>query len=141
MHIAARHHRKSRSARTGATAVEFALVAPAVFLLILGLIQFAGLMMSVNVMSASAREGARLASLAQTTTKAAIETRVNDHLSMGGVDPNHVTVDIEPTVLSNLEPGDEVTITVSGAVHNMVWIGPLLPTSAELSARFTAIRE
>ena len=56
-----------RTRQNGAAAVEFAIVAPIVFFLVLALFQFTGLLMNQNVMSAAAREGARFASLPQTT--------------------------------------------------------------------------
>ena len=52
-----------RRSRHGATCVEFAFVAPIVIMMVFGLVHFAALLMSQNVLTAAAREGGRMASM------------------------------------------------------------------------------
>ena len=51
--------KRNKSSRQGATAVEFALVAPILFLLIFACIEFARIMMTISMIEQSAFEAAR----------------------------------------------------------------------------------
>ena len=55
--------RRSQRVRPGAAAVEFALVAPLLVMLVLGMIEFGRMMMVEQILTNAAREGARKAVL------------------------------------------------------------------------------
>ena len=134
--------RKSRSAeRNGVSAVEFALVAPVVFLILLALIQFAGLLMSKNLLTAAAREGGRVASMPGTVSTDTVVAAVEDRLQRGGIDPSLVTVSVNPTSLSSVTSGQELRVSVSAPISDMGWIFAIAPPSANLSAEITYDRE
>ena len=59
---------KSKNARRGVAVVEFAIIAPIVFLVIFGLMEMGRLVMVKQAVTNAAREGCREASLATTTT-------------------------------------------------------------------------
>lgn len=75
---------KSIREEQGASAVEFALVASLLFLILFGTIQFGIAFNQYQGITASAREGARLGALPGTTV-AQIQQRVKDSVSI--VDP------------------------------------------------------
>jgi Flp pilus assembly protein TadG len=74
----------------GAAAVEFALVLPVLVLLVFGIVQFSLVYNRVQGLHAAAREGARIASLPQTSVSD-INTRV-----MGALDG--IPLDGSPTI-------------------------------------------
>ena len=53
----------SRKSETGAAAVEFALIASVLFLLVFGIIEFGRVFSELEVMNSAAREGARAAAV------------------------------------------------------------------------------
>ena len=130
-----------RTRQKGVAVVEFSVVAPFVFFTVLALFQFAGLLMNQNVLSAAARDGARFASLPGTTSKNEVVAKVEERLSQGGIDPNVVDVDVNPEVLSNLNSGEAIRVSVTSPMNKMVWIGPYLPPNLDVSAEFTCQRE
>lgn len=107
--------------RTGAAAVEFAVVAPIFLLLIFGMIDFGRAMMMSQVVQNASREGARLAST-DGSTEQGVTDLVKDYLTNSlGVTSSEVTVNITvtagpgnptPTGLSNCTPGDQCTVQV-----------------------------
>jgi Flp pilus assembly protein TadG len=133
--------RRSLPARKGVSAIEFALVAPIVFFLLLGVIQFARLLMSHNVLTAAAREGGRVASLPSTGATNTVVTAVNDRLQRGGINPSLVTVTVSPATLSSVSSGTQLRVTVSAPINEMAWIWAVAPPSANLTADVTYQRE
>jgi Flp pilus assembly protein TadG len=136
-----RRKKSSRSHRRGVTTVEFAMVAPVVFMLVMALIQYAALMMNQNLLTAAAREGARVAALAGTNSVDVIVSEVEERLTSVGIDPDVVTVNVDPTVLSNLRAGDEITVSLSSPMNEMTWVGAFIPCEGNLSAEICYQRE
>jgi Flp pilus assembly protein TadG len=101
----------------GASAVEFALIAPILILLVFGIVQFAITYNRVQGLHAAAREGARVASLPQTTS-GQITSRVNaalDGIPLDGAP----TITISPNTSQpcNNRSGQTVTVTVRAATQ------------------------
>ena len=130
-----------RTNRKGATAVEFAFVAPVVFLVLLALIQFASLSMSQNLLTSAAREGGRVAAMPSTVSSSTVVAAVEDRLQRGGIDPNLATVNVNPTALGNLSTGQELTITVLVPLRDMAWMWAIAPPNANVSTVITCERE
>ena len=127
--------------RGGAATIEFAIVAPIFFLLILGLVQFAGLLMSKNVLTGAARDGSRVAALPGTISTGTVIAHVEESLSRGGIDPSLVSVVVTPAALANLNTGDEITVTLSAALCDMTWIWAIDLPDITMSAQMTFQRE
>ena len=121
--------------------MEFAIVGPIVFLVFLALIQFAGLLMSQNVITAAAREGGRVASLPGTVSSSAVVAAVNERLSRGGIQPAKVAVTVTPTTVGALNTGDEVRVSVTAPLNQMGWVWVVAPPNVNLSAQSTYDRE
>ena len=133
--------RKFRPSRRGASTVEFAVVAPVVFLVLLALIQFAGLLMSQNVLTAAAREGGRVASLPGTVSSQTVVDAVEDHLRRGGLEPNLFTVNVNPATLTSVNTGDELRVSVAAPIRDMGWLWAIAAPNGNLSAEITCERE
>lgn len=86
-----RKRKRNSSSRRGATAVEFALVAPILFLLIFASIEFARMMMTVSMIEQSAFEAARnVAVLGATAAEG--EAVIQQELGFLGIDTAEVTI-------------------------------------------------
>ncbi len=133
--------RRVKSKRCGASTVEFAVVAPIVFLILLAVMQFAGLLMSQNVLTSAARTGGRMASLPGTDSSSAVIAAVHAELQRGGIDPDDVSVNVTPSTLIDLEPGDEINVTVSAPISDLGWIWVIAPPDANLVAEISYQRE
>ena len=78
-----RTQRKNR--RTAASLVEFAFVAPLLFLLLIGVLEYARFLFTLQLVNNAAREGARFAAVNTTTeTTASVQTYVNNYLAGQG---------------------------------------------------------
>jgi len=125
--------RSCRKHRRGAAAVEFAIVAPVFFLMILGMIEIGRAVMVQQIITNASREGARLAVLPG-STRADVITRVEDILSSSTI-PN-AQVDIFDELGGELDPedaeyGDVVNVTVSVPFSEVSW----LPASKFMGGR------
>jgi Flp pilus assembly protein TadG len=100
------------SRERGASAVEFALVAPLLILLVFGIVEFSITYNRQQGLHAAAREGARIASLPQTTSSE-ITSRVMDALD-GVPLEGSPTITITPggSQPCNLRSGQTVTVVV-----------------------------
>lgn len=120
-----------RLSRWGASAVEFAFIAPVFFLLVIGLLEFGRLVMVQQAVSNAAREGCRKAVLATTQSSADAETEVRNYLA-GTIrdysNPSVVKVTISPSNLSSstqystMTSGTEITVTVSVDFSKVTWV-------------------
>lgn len=96
----------------GASAVEFALIAPLLIVLVFGIIQFSITYNRQQGLHAAAREGARLGSLQQTTS-AQITSRVTAALDGIPLDaPPTITITPNTSQPCNLRSGQTVKVEV-----------------------------
>lgn len=119
-HYALRHHStRIHTQRRGATAVEFAIVAPVFFILLLTSIEFSRLNVIRHSADEAAYEGARTAMVPGATAAEAIAA-ANEILDIiGAKDAN---VEIDPPVID--EDTNEVTVTISIPLNSNGWILP-----------------
>jgi Flp pilus assembly protein TadG len=111
--------RLCRKKRQGVAAVEFAVVAPLFFLLILGMIEFGRMVMVQQVITNGSREGARVAVLDGATTTE-VTTAVQDYLTNSAV--NGATVTVTPNPPNSAGYGEPVTVTVSVPFNQVSWL-------------------
>jgi Flp pilus assembly protein TadG len=109
----------ARRPRRGAAAVEFALIAPVLFLMIFGMIEFGRAVMVQQILTNASREGARRAILEQTTLSE-VETIVGDYLTDTSIPGASVSVSVNP--LSSMGFGDPVTVTCSIPYAQVTWL-------------------
>ncbi len=129
----------SPARRRGVAAVEFAIVAPLFFLIVLGILEFGRMVMVQQVITNAAREGARIAVL-DSATAGRVTTRVNDYMSAAGLD--NAIVEITPSQPASAEYDEPVSVRVRipfSAVS--VLSKPFLAGSTELTAQSVMRRE
>lgn len=107
--------------RRGSAAAEFAIVAPAVALLLFGTVQYGLLWYSYTAMINSARNGARLVAF-RLTTPAAVQTQVRAML------PGWMASTATVTVLENDAGNARVTISVPGTTASLIGLAPVPAT-------------
>src|SRR4029079_19114449 len=88
-----RRGRCSRLLRRGASATEFAIVAPVFFMMIIGFIEFGRALMVQQILVNASRVGARMASTTGATTTA-VQSAVTDYAN--SVSVPGVTVAVSP---------------------------------------------
>lgn len=117
-------------ARRGATLVEFAVVAPVLFLLIFGIIEFGRLMMVQQAMTNAAREAGREASLATTLNAADVDTAARSFMSRvmtNASNAQKVRVNITPASMASVPSGTPVTVAIDVNFSDVSWLpGSLL---------------
>lgn len=106
--------------RDGAALVEFALVAPVFFLIVLGMVEFGRMLMVQQVITNATRVGARRG-IIEGATETEVTTQVNNYLANASV--SGATVTVNPTDLTTLGFGDNVTVTVSVPFDSISWSG------------------
>jgi hypothetical protein len=126
--------RLCRKKRRGTSAVEFALVAPWFFMLVLGMVEFGRAVMVQQIITNASREGARVAVLDGTSTTE-VTTKVSDYLENAGIEGADITVNPNPP--NTAEYGDPVTVSVSIGFGEVSWVPlPKIPwTNIDLKAK------
>ena len=111
--------------RKGAAAVEFALVAPILFLvIILPLVEFGRALIANELVANAARAGCRVAVL-RGTDNATINSTVNTALSSQGISGGAtITVLVNGSVAnaSTANQGDTISVTVAIPYNNVSWL-------------------
>ena len=114
----------------GAELVEFALVMPLLLILFGGVVDFARLFFSYEIVTNATREGARLASLPgyDLNNYQAVRNRVADYLANTNASGTVVTV-VNPVpvgiaVIGGTARSSGIRVTVT-YTHNFMFVGPL----------------
>ncbi|HBJ38938.1 MAG TPA: pilus assembly protein TadE [Planctomycetaceae bacterium] len=117
------YDRKQRSCRRGVAAVEFALIAPVMFLITFGMIEIGSVMMIKNALTQASRIGARAGSLPMSTSEG-IYAKVREELQLMNLE--HAAITIHPEVLASIPPGGNVTVKVSIDPSTVGWVPQFL---------------
>jgi Flp pilus assembly protein TadG len=115
--------RCGRNRRAGQALVEFALIAPILLLLVLGIVDFARAWMQYLAITDAAREGARVAVVANaTTTIDTVARRINTNLYIAGVDTASAT-----KTITGFGGGTDTPLRVEISYPFMIrWITPFM---------------
>jgi Flp pilus assembly protein TadG len=107
-----------RQAPRGVAAVEFAIVAPIFFMLVIGIIEVGRAIMVQQVLINASRVGARRAAMLSSSTGAVLSS-VTEFTTSVGVNSVTATVSPDPATAASGEP-----ITVSASVNfaNVSWL-------------------
>jgi len=108
---------QTRQRRRGAAMVEMAFILPIFIMMVFGVIEFGRAMMISQLVTNSARDGARLA-IIDGSTNQSVTTAVTDFLNQSaGLNPADVTVAITVTAgPGNPSPGNDVASAQGGDV-------------------------
>jgi Flp pilus assembly protein TadG len=108
-----------RRRRRAVAAVEFAVVAPFLVMLILGIIEFGRLIMLQQIVTNASREGARRA-IVEAASVGEVQTIVSEYLTNAGVSDE--TIVITPDTLVALGLGDPVSVEVTVPYGPNSWL-------------------
>ncbi|QDU59769.1 TadE-like protein [Planctomycetes bacterium Pan216] len=133
-----RRLRADKRERRGAAAVEFAVVAPLMFMLVFGLLEFGRYVMLAQIVVTSSREGARRAALATgQQTAGSVETFVRGYLgdAIGrpdvASDTNLTVVEIAvngtalnsgDVIEENASPNDNMRVNIQLDYNSVTWL-------------------
>lgn len=118
--------------RAGASAVEFAIVAPIFFLMVFGIIEFGRMVMVQQVITNAAREGARVAVL-DSATESRVRERVNDYLKAASLPSATVVIAPSPPTSAGFDEPVSVEVRMPFSAVNAL-SRPFLSGNAELSS-------
>jgi Flp pilus assembly protein TadG len=107
--------------RTGAAAVEMALVLPLFITLLMGTIESSRLGMVSQLLHVAARDGCRLAVLPNQTT-ATVQARIDSVLAGSGITPTVQITSSAPSWLTAKAP-QSITVTLSVPFDDVSWLG------------------
>lgn len=128
--------RRSLRPRSGAVAVEFAIVTPLLLMVVFGAIEFARLNMLVHSVENAAYEGARRGMIPGATAAAA---RAEAEGILNAVGAIGATVTVTPEVITQASP--EVTVAISLPLNSNAWLTPHFTKDATLSRSCRLTRE
>jgi Flp pilus assembly protein TadG len=121
--------RNIRNDRTGAAAVEFAIVAPIFFLLLIGSLEFGRLNVIRHTADQAAYEAARNAMVPGATVA---EARQHANRMLRIVGARGSRIDVQPAVLG--PDVDEITVTVEVPLGQNGWITPRFTSNKTIYA-------
>jgi Flp pilus assembly protein TadG len=111
---------------SGNAVVEFALVLPIMLMILFGITEFGRAFAVVQVLNASAREGARLAAVTA-PDQGAVTARVNEVLAAAAVTPASITLE---GPVGNPEATVRVTVTSNFTIFSGTVLGDFSGTIA-----------
>ena len=132
--------------RRGAALVEFAVVAPVVFLFIFAFIEFGRMLMVQHSLSDAARDACRVATLATTVSSSDVVNQA--HTNLESVIPNAnsiATVTVTPTwtTVGDISGGTPIKVTINVDHNRISWLpaAQLLNPNGVLTAEANMERE
>lgn len=119
-----RKHPRTRGS-SGQSMIEFALVVPMLLVLVFGIVEFGNAWRHYQLITNTAREGARIAVL-PSSTATIVDSVVDDRLNGSGLDATQATVTL--AILDFGDPGysnsaDTVTVEYP---YDFVFLGPII---------------
>ena len=124
----ARNSKLATRRRTGATAVEFAIVAPIFFTLVIASLEFGRLNIIRHTADQAAYEAARFA-MVPGATAAEAKSKAESMLKVVGARDSKITI-VGPT-------DDKVTVTVDVPLNKNGWIAPKFTKNKTIHATST----
>ena len=136
--------------RWGAVLVETSVIIGLVAMLVFGVFEYARLLMDWNLLNNAAREGCRyaLANNTSTTISTSVQNIVTNYMAGETKNFSNFTVSVSgthvgvSTPVNSLEPGDPITVTVSGT-YKFMNIVPFIhmPSSLVITSGVTMLCE
>jgi Flp pilus assembly protein TadG len=135
---------KRRRVAASPTIVEFALVAPIFFLMVLGIIEICRACMVTELLTEAARQACRQ-SVIEGTSASAVQAAAVNYLTSVGINGESADLyvndqPIGTTDLSTMPAYTEVTVVVTVPVNSVTWAPPWFVTGT-LAGQYTMRRE
>jgi Flp pilus assembly protein TadG len=143
---------RQSASRRGAAAVEFAVIAPLLFMLIFGMIEIGRAIMVAQIVVNASREGCRQATLSSKDV-ADVTTWTVQYLNSAGISTTAIASTTlydedgaEITSLANVDAGDPVRMTVTVNFAQLTWLPAgfamsVMPAGAQITASTTMRKE
>ena len=133
---------KTFSTRPGTTAVELALVAPAFFLIVLGIIEVGRGFMTAHLLTNAARVGCRVGVI-EGRTNTDVKSAVNNLLASQRITGDSVTIDVNGPAgdVAKAQPGDQITVVVSISASQVTWLPLPRFLTGTISGQYALRRE
>ena len=129
----------SKRARRGAAVVEFAFVAPLIFLFAFAGIEFGRLQMAIHGLEAAAREGCRTA-VSWNTSQRDVEQVVADRLASFGISGYTLTTD--PNPVTSAQQWAPISVRIETTYDQVSWLpGPRFLQRVRLAGSCTLPQE
>ena len=139
--VIGRRRRRCQNSRRGASAVEFAVIAPVFLLLVFGMIEYGRMVMVQQVITNASREGARRAVLTGATNAEVINTVVT-YCTQASVPVNGSDVTVTPTNPADAGFGEPVEVAVNVPFGQVSWLpAPMYLGGRDLVASTVMRRE
>jgi Flp pilus assembly protein TadG len=134
--------RRKAAGRGGASALEFAIVAPLFFLLVFGLVELGRCLMVQHLLTNAARQGCRVAVIEGKTT-ADVNTTVTNLLSGQGISGATTTVQVNGATAdaSTAVAGDKINVSVSIPAGSTSWVPNAQYCLGTITGAYTLRRE
>ncbi len=117
-----------RGTRRGAAVVEFAVIAPFLVAVTMGMIEVTRAVQVKDILTDAARSGCRLAAL-PATSNSAVTANVNTILTAAGISPSLATITIrvngKVADVITATQGDQVSVQVAVPVDQVGWVTPV----------------
>ncbi|MEZ6097117.1 MAG: TadE/TadG family type IV pilus assembly protein [Pirellulaceae bacterium] len=139
-----RRRRKSTPNRSGAAAVEMAMVSPFIVLLILSAFEFSRMLMVKQALDNVARESCRQATLALTLNSDDADSLLRERLNaiiVHSIDPDIVRVSIEPEFTSGIPSGQSISVNVEVDCDDISWLPAAFFAGAKIRSSCISQRE
>ena len=136
--------RRQGGSRKGVATVEMALVAPVIFLLVFGSVEFSRMMMIRQALTNAARHGCRNACLVTTQSNTRPSTAIRDTLHgviQNSAESDSIRISIEPAITSSLVTGSRITTMVEVDCSDVSWLPPFFTAGATIRGTATMKRE
>ncbi len=138
-HNTIRSTKRNRQSRRGAAVTEFAVVAPIMIMLTMGMIEIGRMVMVKQVMVNASREGARFGALPG-TSNTEVTARVQQELSSASI--TGVSITVTPENLATAPAGSQVKVLLSVSASQISWVpNPLFSFSKNITTSTTMRRE
>lgn len=124
--------------RAAATTVEFAVVAPIFFVLVLGMVEVGRGLMVQHLLLNAARQGCR-AGILPSNGNTDISNAVSSTLAPAGITTQSVSVTVNDASAdaSTASTGSDVTVSISVPVSSVTWLPVGRFLSGNVSAQYT----
>ena len=118
-----------------------AIVVPVFLLLIFGMVEFGRAVMMKQAVTDAARIACRKASLATTQSVDSAKTAAMSVIKTASTDTSGFVVDVQPSDLSGVERGDNISTSVTVRYSQISWLVPDFLGRVELRGESTMTRE
>lgn len=134
--------RRRRTTRRGATAVEFAVVAPLFFLMVLGAVEFGRGLMCAHLLTNAARQGCRQGVI-DGKTNSDVSNAVAAALSDVGINAASTAVQVQGSTgdVAAAQSGDKITVVVTVPMKSVSWLPVDVYLSGNLTGQWSLQRE